>query len=264
MAESVEPQLTAGEDARLRPRSRGAKALLAVLVATAFAILHSLGFWQLDRLAWKEALIAAVEERPTLPAVPAPGPDTWPGFSFDAWNYTRVALTGTFGAANVRVWTALSSPKGPLGGPGYWLVAPFTTAEGWHVVVNRGFVPEPIGGGAGPVPAPPPPGIVTVEGLVREDDPPSWVTPQPQPGDGLWFSRDIASLAHHFGLAGGEIAPYTVDLLATETPPGGVPQAGESLVTFSNNHLSYALTWFGIAAALAGILMVALVGRRGR
>ncbi len=233
-----------------------------MLVVSAFVTLLSLGTWQLDRLAWKEALVAAVTERPGLPAVPAPGPATWDGFDIERWDYARVALTGSFGAESVRVWTALSDPKGPLGGPGYWLVAPFTTAEGWSVIVNRGFVPEPLDGSGGPAPAPPSAGTVTVEGLVRHDDPPSWLTPAPRPEEDRWFSRDIATLAGHFGLQPGTVAPYSVDLVASETPAGGVPQAGESLVTFTNNHLQYALTWFGIAAALAGVLIVGLLGRR--
>jgi surfeit locus 1 family protein len=241
---------------------RGAPApiALAVVVVAAFITLVWLGVWQLDRLAWKEALIAATTERPSLAAVPAPGPATWPGFDFGRWDYAHVSLTGTFGAEGVKVWTALTEPKGRLGGPGYFLVVPFTTTDGWHVLVNRGFVPEPLSG-AGPVPEPAPRGVVTVDGLIRRNDPPAWVTPDPRPAEGRWYSRDIATMAAHFGLAAAATAPYQVDLVAAETPAGGVPQAGESLLTFPNNHLQYALTWFGLAAALVGVVLVALLRR---
>ncbi len=99
---------------------------------------------------------------------------------------------------------------------------------------------------------------MTVEGLVRQDDPPNFVTPAPDLAEKVWFSRDIASLTAAFDADPARTAPYSVDLVAAETPPGGLPQAGESQIVFANSHLQYALTWFGLAAALAGVLVAGL------
>lgn len=235
--------------------------VLAVLAVAAFAILVGLGVWQLQRLAWKEALIEAATERPDAPARAAPGPDAWPTFDIDAWRYARVSLTGTFGEDEAHAWTVLSDPKGTLAGPGYFIVAPFTTTDGWHVLVNRGFVPEDAKEASARPGSAPSEGVVTVEGLVRRDDTPNFATPEPNREENRWFSRHVDAMAAAFGLPRDSTAPYSVDLVAAESPPGGLPQAGESQVSFSNNHLQYALTWFGLAAALVGVGAVALVRR---
>lgn len=239
-----------------------ARIVLALLVVGAFATLITLGNWQLQRLAWKEALIAAATGRPSAPAVDAPGEALWPGFDIAAWDYRRVRLTGTFGGAEAYSWTVLGAPKGPRSGAGSYVIAPLTLADGSSVIVNRGFVPERQRDPAARPGSAPPPGQTTVEGLVRRDDPPNFVTPGPDQSKRLVFTRDIATLAAMFGLDPVRTAPYSVDLVASETPAGGLPQAGESLLTFSNNHLQYALTWYGLAAALAGVTVSALWRRR--
>ncbi len=231
------------------------RALLGVVILAAFAILVGLGTWQLERLAWKEELVAAAQERPNAAPVPAPGPTTWDDLAIVDWQYRRVRLAGRFGEGDASVWIALTEPRGPVGGPGAMTMAPFVTAEGWTVLVNRGFVPD------GAVGASPPAGVVTVEGLVRPDDPPSFATPEPDLARNLFYARHIDAIARALGVS-GPVAPYQVDLVAEETPAGGLPQAGESRVSFTNNHLQYALTWYGLAAALVGVVGVALVRRR--
>lgn len=244
-------------------RTFGARGIvLALLVTGAFIALIGLGTWQLQRLAWKEALIAAAKERPAAAAVAPPGPAAWPSFDIDEWNYRRVRLTGRYGDGEAYAWTALADPKGgDFAGPGYFVVAPFTLADGFTVLVNRGFVPEAAKDPASRPESLPPEGETTIEGIVRRDDPPSFVTPAPDPETGIWFSRDIPTMGAFFGVT-GPLAPYSVDLVATETPEAGLPQAGESQITFSNNHLQYALTWYGIAAALLGVVVAALWRRR--
>ncbi|WP_226573239.1 SURF1 family protein [Acuticoccus sediminis] len=237
--------------------------LLAVAIAGAFVILMGLGTWQLQRLAWKEALIAAAHERPGAAAVPAPGPDTWSGFAIDDWRYRRVTLTGTFGPREAYFWIALTEPNGPLSGAGAMVLAPFRTTDGWTVLVNRGFVPEDRRDPASRPGSEPPEGTVTVEGLVRRDDPPSFITPAPDAASRTFYARDIAAIAGALDAA-PPVAPYQIDLVAEETPPGGLPQAGESRMTFTNNHLGYAFTWFGLGAALLGVTAAALWRRSGR
>nr|WP_211110406.1 SURF1 family protein [Acuticoccus mangrovi] len=237
---------------------------MALLVVGAFAVLIGLGTWQVQRLAWKEALIAAATERPVAAPVAAPGPATWPSFDFDRWDYRRVSLTGRFDPGEVHAFWVLSDQRGPLSGPGYAVIVPFTTVDGWHVLVNRGFVPEEKEDPATRPGSAPPDGTVTIEAILRRDDPPNFVTPAPDLDARRFYSRDIAAIAAAFGLPGDDTAPYQLDLVAEETPAGGLPQAGESRITFPNNHLQYAVTWYGLALCLAGVVIAALWRRRGR
>lgn len=238
--------------------------LPTVLALVAGAVLVSLGNWQLERLAWKEALIEAATSRPDAPPVAPPQPDTWDDVDWTAADLTRLELTGRFLPGEAYVYTVLSDARGPLSGPGLWVMAPFQTADGWIVLVNRGFVPTGMDGAMPAVP-PPPADEITLDGLLRHPDPPGLFTPDPNPQKKLWFVRDAASLAPAFQLpAGARLAPFTIDAAASTTPPGGVPQAGETRRVYTNSHLQYALTWYGLAAALAGVWLVFVIGRLRR
>ncbi|MEJ0012214.1 MAG: SURF1 family cytochrome oxidase biogenesis protein [Bauldia sp.] len=109
----------------------------------ACAILIGLGVWQVERLAWKENLIAQVSARMTAAPVAAPGPVSWPTLDIDALEYQPVTVSGKFDNAHeAHVIYTLTSPKGPVGGVGYEVMTPLTTDAGWTVYVNRGFVPN--------------------------------------------------------------------------------------------------------------------------
>ncbi len=235
--------------------------LLAILAG---AVLVSLGLWQLDRLAWKEALIAAAASRPEAPPVAAPPPEAWGALDWEALDLTHVALPGRYLSGEAYVYTVLSDARGPLSGPGLWVMAPFQTADGWVVLVNRGFVPTAMDGRHPPVP-PPPEGEVVLDGLVRRPDPPGLFTPAADPAKRLWFVRDAGELAPAFPMpAGARLAPFTLDATAATTPAGGLPQAGETRRVFTNSHLQYAITWFGLAAALFGVWAVFVAARLRR
>jgi surfeit locus 1 family protein len=153
--------------------------LPGALALAAFAMLVSLGNWQVSRLAWKEALIERVSERPTLDPLTveeellgAAHDDSF----FNAFEYRRARLVGHYDASGeVLVFTALSDAKGPFSGPGYWVFTPSCRlTAGQLVYINRGFVPEdrkrtyeapPVGG-------------ETVEGLIRVPEKGSWFTPE--------------------------------------------------------------------------------------
>lgn len=232
-----------------RPRS-ALRGLLWPTVATlvALAILVSLGNWQVRRLAWKEGLIAAAESRSVADPVAAPGPDRWDAVNQDDWIFQRVAANGRYGPGEIHVFMALSEPNGRLGGPGYLIFAPFTTDDGWTLFVDRGFVPlenkEP-----GTRPGPPE-GEVTIDGLVRFGEKPAFFTPDPNLEENEWIVRDLPKMAAALNLDAAKVAPYYVSLVGSQTPPGGLPQAGETPLTFSNSHLQYAVTWYGLAIVL--------------
>jgi hypothetical protein len=116
--------------------------LPAIATAVALAILVGLGVWQVERLAWKEGLIARVTARLDAPAGPAPPPSAWGRLDLADLQYEPVAVTGRFDNRHeIHVVQALTEPKGRLGGLGYMVMTPLTTADGWTVYVNRGFVP---------------------------------------------------------------------------------------------------------------------------
>ncbi len=252
-----------GVPAAPRGRRGGLASLVlpGILVAVALAILVSLGTWQVQRLAWKEDLIARVAERVGSDPVPAPPPAAWDRFAIDDWQFRPVSLTGTFRDSELHVYIALTRPQGPLGGPGYFLVSPLRTTDGWFVLVNRGFVPDALKAPADrPADAGVPEGVVTVTGLVRENETPNFVTPEPNLEDNVWFARDIAAMADALDLPPGRTAPYLVDAAASMTPAGGVPQAGETRISFPNNHLQYALNWYGLAVTC--VVVFVLYARR--
>jgi surfeit locus 1 family protein len=245
------------------PASTPFRSLILPAVATlvGVAILASLGVWQLQRLQWKTALIAHVAERLAAPPIPAPGPAAWAGLDLAALEYQPVTATGTFDhAREAYVVYTLTSPKGPVGGVGYMVMTPLLTTEGWTVYVNRGFVPadrrDPATRAGGVVA-----GETTVTGLLRTPYRRSWFAPADDVAGNAWFSRDPVLYAEAYGARSSEIAPYIVDAAFDPELPGGLPQGGETIVAFPNNHLGYAITWFGLAAALAAVFAAFARGR---
>ena len=226
----------------------------AILILGAFATLLGLGTWQLQRLEWKQGLIAEAETRPTLPPVSL---DDVLALPQNEWAYRRVMLTGRFVGEPVRVFTTLSDPNGAYEGPGYWLMHPFQAAGSPDIVfVNRGFIPFVIPPGETVRRAPV--GTVQFEGLVRPDDPAGWMTPDPDMDQRIIYRRDTEQLRLAAGL--DAVLPMTVDRPAHALP--GLPQAGETKFAFTNRHLEYALTWYGLALVLLGVVGAALWRRQ--
>ena len=231
------------------------------LTLAALIVLVSLGNWQLRRLAWKEQLIESATARPQMPVKDLPEVSEWPTLDIAELEYRPFRLTGEFRFdKSALVFTSLSDPRGEYGGPGQWVVMPFILAGGGTVLVNRGFVPdgweEPTrrdGVSLGE-------GTTTVTGLLRPDEAPNLFTPDDKPEENQFFARNVEAIAKAKGLV-DPVAPFTIDLLASETPPGGLPQAGETRFTFTNNHLGYAFTWYGLAAALAAVFGAFAWGR---
>ncbi|WP_343227305.1 SURF1 family protein [Pseudoxanthomonas sp. PXM01] len=228
------------------PRRRW-RVAFGALLTVAFCGFVALGVWQLQRMAWKHDLIARVDARIHAKAVPVPAPAQWPAITEAADSYRRVAVTGRF----VPDSEARTQAVTELGG-GFWVLQPLQTDEGDYVLVNRGFVP--IGGTVAPAPA----DRVAVEGLLRISEPEGGFLRHNVPDQDRWYSRDVAAIARKQELPAGQVAPFFIDAdrdqASREWPRGGM-----TVVKFRDSHLSYALTWFGMAVLtlLAGGYVVA-------
>lgn len=238
------------------------RALLAGAGALLCGLFLALGAWQVQRLAWKNDLVARVAARAHAEPVAAPGADTWPALQADpaAEEYRRVRLGGEFLHGTEQLVQAVTDR-----GAGFWVMAPLRTADGSLVWVNRGFVPSASRWQTtreavrctGPA---------TVTGLLRRAEPGGGFLRRNDPAAGRWFSRDVPALSAAAGLPPAAVAPFFVDAGA-DTPcatPDG-PVGGLTVLRFSNNHLVYALTWFALAAmTVAATVFVLRDGARRR
>jgi surfeit locus 1 family protein len=220
---------------------------LATLVA--LSILLGLGTWQLQRKAWKEALIAQIETRSRgEPGAVLPEP-AWSEWRANTDEFRRVRLTGTFLHEHEALVHGLAPGERGAPAQGFYLFTPLRLGSGATVVVNRGFVPTELRD-PGSRPQSQPPGEVTVTGLVRAPDAGAWFTPENVPAQNRWFTRDPQAIAAARGL--DRVAPFYVEADATPNP-GGWPRGGQTRFDRPNNHLQYALTWYGIALTLVGV-----------
>jgi surfeit locus 1 family protein len=214
-----------------------------------FAILVSLGIWQLERKTWKENLIATLNTR-----IAAPPHALSPSPNQAADEFSRVQLRGTFiPNQSALVFTSGSALRPDIATPGYWVLSPLRTNDGRIVVVNRGYVADKD--------APPPPsGEADLVGALRWPDEGGMFTPADDPQHNLWYSRDPVAIAAAKGW--GQVAPFFVE---QETPQlANAPRAGPLVVHLRDAHLQYAITWFGLAAGLAGVYLAWLRGRLRR
>lgn len=235
-----------------RPLSPAWLAILGIFAAAAIAGLVALGNWQIERRAWKLGLIAQVAERIHAPPVAAPAPADWPALSKATGEYRRIRASGTFLDDKQTLVQAVTE----LGG-GYWVVTPLRMADGSTVLVNRGFVAEPFRGLVAPA------GGATSEvvGLLRMSEPGTGFLRHNDAAHDQWFSRDVPAIAARRRL--DHVAPYFIDAEAVPPPAGADPKAwpvgGLTVTVFVNNHLGYALTWYGLAIMVAAA--AAYVGR---
>jgi surfeit locus 1 family protein len=155
------------------------------------------------------------------------------------------------------VFTGGSPLRPDVSGPGYWVFAPARLAGGGEIVIERGFVPEslkePRKRAAGELNSP-----IDMVGFMRWPETPTWFTPPADPAHNLWFARDhrLMAVARNWG----DVAPFYIDLERPE-PPGSLPHPGPLEVHLPDDHLQYAITWFGLAAVVAATFGFWLRGR---
>lgn len=221
-----------------------------VLSAPAVCVLILLGNWQMDRLAWKQALIAEMEANLAEPPVALPSAIETP----KAWEFRRVRVRGSF-LHEKEMYLSNRTRKGSVG---YEIMTPLKREDGAALLVNRGWVPMDRKDPSTRLPGLPS-GIVTVEGTLRTDKPKGWFTPPNEPRNNLWFHVDLPAMA---GWAGVDPA-LPILLEASPSIDAGVyPRALLSRIELPNAHLHYAVTWYSLAVIL--LVIYFLYHRRPR
>jgi surfeit locus 1 family protein len=241
-----------------RARRRGGVIEATVFALVGVAILIGLGIWQLDRKVWKENLIATVAARLERAPEDLPAPANWPRLTAATDEYARVTFPAEFLAGQeALVYTAGSAFRPDVQGAGYWVFAPARLPGGSIVLVDRGFVPadrkDPATRAQGA-----PQGVVDIVGVMRWPEARGMFTPADEPQNNLWYLRDSTAIAA--AKKWDTTAPFYIEQEAP-VPPGGLPKPGKLAVALPDNHLQYAITWFGLALALAGVYVVWLAGR---
>lgn len=232
---------------------RGFPVGLTVATAIAFLILIGLGTWQVQRLHWKEGVLARVAALKAAPARPLDDVLADVARGGDA-DLTRVTATcrGLAKAPFIELFSVRE------GGPGARLISAcrLDRAPYGSVLVDRGFVADGVTARPAVDPADAAPQQVT--GVLRKPERGNVFSPPNRPGH--WFVRDIPAMAA--ALKAPKPAPLT---LMAETPtnpelPALVPAPIPTDIP--NNHLQYAITWYGLAAALLGVYAALLFRRR--
>ena len=228
----------------IRPHERPPRiwpVLIAALVG--FAILMGLGVWQVKRLAWKEALLAQLAANAAAPAVDL---KTALNMSMAGSNaeFVRVKFTGTY--KNDAAMKMLSSYDG---GQGWTIITPVATADGWAVIVDRGRLPGQMLGHFQQ-----PEGPQEIEGVLRTHPyGQGFFDPTNDPKGNMWYWWDVPGMLAASGLTADlKPYPYAVQLVPTGTETE-FPRPQEAKADLANNHLGYAITWFGLAATLLGV-----------
>ncbi len=228
--------------AGFRPR------LVPTLIALPLILLClALGSWQLQRLHWKEGLIA--QRDAALAAPPAAPPQTLE--EARALALHRIVLDGVFLYDREILMHAI----GPKGGIGFDVITPLRTPDGRIVFVDRGFVPSELADAARRQQSEPT-GTVRVIGRLFLPSPAGLFVPANRPDRNEWFHIDLPMMAKADRLP--DPAPFYIKAEASQNAAGW-PLARTALPELPNNHLQYAVTWF--ALAFAG-LVIYLVSQR--
>lgn len=198
------------------------------------AILMSLGFWQLRRLDWKQAMLAQIEARIH------DAPITLPATADESAKYTPVTVTGMTGEELL----VLSGQKGI--GAGYEVITAFTTDDGRRLLLDRGFFAEPQGQQGWQVRHPPT--RLTVQGNLHWPQETSPSTPPADATRNLWFARDVPAMAQALNTE-----PLLVVAARIEGDTQGVTPQPIAITGIPNDHLGYAIQWFAMAAVWAGM-----------
>ena len=219
-----------------------------VVALAALAVLLGLGVWQLERKTWKEDLIDTLTRRLESDPVELPKPADWARLDAANAEFQRVHVTVQFGkASDALVYTSGSQLRDDVKGTGFFVFSPAKLAGGPSIVINRGFVPDKN--------YPQAERMQEIVGVLRWPEAPSLFVPDRDSAGTTWFVRDHLAMARTLGW--GDVAPFYIEQ-EDPVPPGGLPHPSVLKVRLRNEHLQYAITWFGLAGVL--VIMFAVWG----
>jgi cytochrome oxidase assembly protein ShyY1 len=211
----------------------------------------SLGVWQLQRRAEKHALITALTERLAVAPMPLPSSARWSGLAPAHDEFRRVSFAATYAPLpDAMVYSSGSAVREDISGPGTWAFLPARLPGGETIAINAGFVQNTMQDRSQQDRA-----VtrlvtreqVTLTGYIRFPEVAGVLTPPENPAKRLWFTRDHLAMARALGW--GEVAPFYIDL-EQPVPASGIPKPGALEVHLKDDHMQYAITWFGMAGAV--------------
>jgi surfeit locus 1 family protein len=215
-----------------------------VIALPMILVMIGLAVWQVQRLHWKEDLIAERVARTTVAPIDLPPA----GANLAGLEFRRAVLTGSYDHAH-EFYLAARSQNGNVG---YWIVTPFKVKAGGTVLVNRGWVPVekkfPDARKEGQVD-----GETQLDGVIRLPQVKVFFQPDNEPAKNVWFYLAPAEMVAASGI------PARTDFYldaGPESVPGGFPIGGQTRIDLPNDHLQYAATWGLLAIALAVIYVI--------
>ena len=201
-----------------------------ILGLVGVAVLASLGVWQLQRAQWKQGLLddirAGIEAEPVF----------LPAQVDRSMKYLPVFVRGTTTGEEILILSGTQTQAG------YQVISGLITEDGRRIMVDRGFIPQQARQ------TPRPPAALTVEGNLHWPDEKSAATPEPNLAENIWFARDVPRMAEALGT---EPVLVVARVVAGDTQ--GITPIPVGVEGIPNNHLSYALQWFMLAATWAGM-----------
>ena len=229
--------------------------LVNTTVLISFIILVTLGTWQLDRKEQKEQLFEKIK-RVNLVV------EDFENIvinenNLNDWIYKKVSFKGNYRyEKELYVFTHLSDPRGDYGGAGYWIFNLFVSSEGNLIIINRGFVPQDMINEFKSKDSSEPVNNSQI-GYIRSFEERNIFTPDTDFNSKILYSILKEDIKKIFDTNG--IEPYFVDLISSNQL---IPQSNETRLKFPDNHLSYAITWYGLATSLLFIYFYARIKRR--
>ena len=211
----------------------------AISTAVMLVLLLGLGTWQVRRLHWKEGLLAQIDRAEAAPPVALPA---------DPPPFAKVAVTGTLRGDLAMLYgdDVRDLPAGPM--MGAQLIEPLERPGLPPLLVDRGWIPVEHGG-----PPPEPTGPATVQGFARPGERPGLLSARDDPGGRRFYTLDPPAIGAAIGIP--DLAPYVLVAMGPEEK-GVLPEPAHALPRPPNNHLGYAITWYGLAAVLLVIFLI--------
>lgn len=201
------------------------------------AILISLGLWQLQRMEWKEGVLATIEERMVAAPIALPAQ-----MSEAQDEYRAVTATGHFTGEFIEL---LAGQKGAS--PGVRIIEAFATNDGRRILIDRGFIEDQART------TPRNAGTTEISGNILWPDDNDSFTPPPDEKSGLWFERDLPAMAAKLGTE-------EILIVARQDTGDGILPVPVDTSSIPNDHWGYAVQWF-LLALVWGVMTLYLLYR---